>query len=279
LEAVAQVSEVSQGQSFDISLPEQAGTSTQRVSVNPGADSSDVSFTVSESNERPEEVGENNNVVYRYQQFQWENMDDIETATITFNVENEFVENNDNISLQRYEEEGWTELETSLVDETGNEHTFEAETPGFSYFAVTGSSTEEEIEQQVEVDFEDDVSPGEEVEITVSNQDGEPITNAEIELDGEIIGQTDNQGILTFTPEEEQDYELSARVEDAISDTQTLTVEDETEETPPGLTGMFVDQTTSPIGLAVFVLLILSIVVYFKQEKIAQTLQKVKDRK
>lgn len=86
--------------------------------------------------------------------------EDIDSGTIDFTVEQDWVEENDidtdTVRLERYHDGAWEELVTTLVDDSAEELVFEAETPGFSYFAVTGESVAEE--ERDEVDDEEDES-------------------------------------------------------------------------------------------------------------------------
>ena len=66
---------------------------------------------------------------------------EIENATIRFRVNKSWVEQNiiniSTIVLSRYNNE-WNDLSTELLEENTTYYLFEAETPGFSVFAVKG---------------------------------------------------------------------------------------------------------------------------------------------
>jgi PGF-pre-PGF domain-containing protein len=72
--------------------------------------------------------------------------DNIENAVISFKVEKSWVSDNDiqssMISLYRYNDNNWKELETQKVKEDERYLYFESETPGFSPFVITGIKKE-----------------------------------------------------------------------------------------------------------------------------------------
>ncbi|ETA66952.1 PDK repeat-containing protein [Methanolobus tindarius DSM 2278] len=72
--------------------------------------------------------------------------DNIENAVISFKVEKSWVSDNDIqsslISLYRYNDNKWKELETQKVKEDERYLYFESETPGFSPFVITGIKKE-----------------------------------------------------------------------------------------------------------------------------------------
>ncbi len=66
-----------------------------------------------------------------------------ETATITFTVDSDAIEDPAAVHLARYTDE-WTSIQPDLRETTDGEHIYVAETPGFSYFAITDQSPAEE---------------------------------------------------------------------------------------------------------------------------------------
>lgn len=90
--------------------------------------------------------------------------ENIENAVIGFSVPKEWLTSNgfdaSSVRLNRYSEGKWNELETSIVDENTDPVLFEAETPGFSPFAITASETSDSTVQDNEdvlLDEETDV--------------------------------------------------------------------------------------------------------------------------
>jgi len=86
---------------------------------------------------------------------------------ITFKVLKSWLEDNEissnEISLFRYNNDEWTELEITFVEDDGEYLVYEAETPGFSYFAIAQGTerTEEEIVTEEAAESEEEL--GEEV--------------------------------------------------------------------------------------------------------------------
>lgn len=70
----------------------------------------------------------------------------IEQATIKFKVEKSWMEENNlndtDVKLYRYYESEWVELETMPINSAGSYVYYEAVTPGFSYFAISGESSQ-----------------------------------------------------------------------------------------------------------------------------------------
>jgi PGF-pre-PGF domain-containing protein len=64
------------------------------------------------------------------------NAGDLDKATITFQIGKSQVQNVANVRLAHYVNGAWVVLPTVFTGETSDSYTFEAETPGFSYFAV-----------------------------------------------------------------------------------------------------------------------------------------------
>jgi PGF-pre-PGF domain-containing protein len=85
--------------------------------------------------------------VYSYIAIDKENItdDDINGTTFVFSVNKSWIEENNisAISLNRYTTE-WERLPTEKINETGSEISFQAESPGFSYFAITGETANDE---------------------------------------------------------------------------------------------------------------------------------------
>jgi PGF-pre-PGF domain-containing protein len=85
---------------------------------------------------------------YAYMEVRKENItnSDIDSATILFSVNRSWIEvnniNESTITLNRYTTQ-WERLPTFRVNETSSEILFEAQTPGFSYFAITGEAVKE----------------------------------------------------------------------------------------------------------------------------------------
>ncbi|MHC1566301.1 MAG: PGF-pre-PGF domain-containing protein [Candidatus Syntropharchaeia archaeon] len=98
--------------------------------------------------EAPEEGKELSGIVYAYLNITARNITDenIDNATIRFCINRNWIDkNNINVStirLNRYHAGNWTELLTHLMNQTNDLVYFEAITPGFSLFAITGEEKE-----------------------------------------------------------------------------------------------------------------------------------------
>jgi PGF-pre-PGF domain-containing protein len=89
-------------------------------------------------------ITNNTGQVYRYLEIAKENMTDtdVRSATIDFEVNKSWVReqkiNTSTIRLMRYVNNTWTALPTILVNEDADRFYFQAESPGFSIFAIAG---------------------------------------------------------------------------------------------------------------------------------------------
>ncbi|MCD6557616.1 MAG: PGF-pre-PGF domain-containing protein [Candidatus Aenigmarchaeota archaeon] len=105
---------------------------------------SHVKIKVTKQDSKPTEIeNEPSGKVYKYVKIDTQNLDSeiIENATIQFLVDKNWtVENNidlDKIYLNRYTTK-WQRLDTRRLGEENENYIYEARTPGFSYFAITG---------------------------------------------------------------------------------------------------------------------------------------------
>ncbi len=117
--------------------------------------------------------------------------DDLEnaTATIQYRLTTDHLNTsgtpNEDLSLYRQSNDEWESLETSVVNESNDEITFEAETPGFSVIAVSATSEPD----PVVTDLPESVAAGSVVTLDASNSTTEygSITAYEWNLDGETL--------------------------------------------------------------------------------------------
>jgi len=121
------------------------------IALKSDKDVSDVKVEV-ERIERTPDIPEPSGVSYTYLDMNVENTEGAKIeGKIEFKVAKSWlVDNNidgETVTLDRYDEsEGWKALPTIKVGENDDFVYFEAETPGFSTFAVTGEKKEEEVE-------------------------------------------------------------------------------------------------------------------------------------
>ncbi len=175
------VGTVRAGDVATVEIEEDDEYGVRSISISVNTYTRDVRITVEKLDEEPADVtvdvtrnGER--AVSHYMDIEAENLDDdrIDDSTIEFNVEQDWIDANDidteTVRLERYHDGDWQELVTELVDGTGATWVFEAETPGFSYFAVTGASTEEEPD-----DEEEDVTAPDETDEEDEVEDADPV--------------------------------------------------------------------------------------------------------
>jgi PGF-pre-PGF domain-containing protein len=107
----------------------------------------DATLSAEEPTSLPDNITELENAVYKYIKINT-NIEErlFESAEIKFKVGKSWLDSNnvnkDTILLNRYSEDGWQELETTLFNESDVEVIFNALSPAFSYFAVTGQIQE-----------------------------------------------------------------------------------------------------------------------------------------
>jgi PGF-pre-PGF domain-containing protein len=79
--------------------------------------------------------------------------DNIVNALVEFKVDKAWIQNNHidaaTVTLHRYSGSSWNALPTTLVQEDGAFYYFEAKTPGFSPFAITGSAKGLQVSEKV----------------------------------------------------------------------------------------------------------------------------------
>lgn len=119
------------------------------ITINLKSDASNVEIEISKLSGKPTDITDDPiGIAYSYININTKNLNspDIESATIQFKVENSWIEDNkmdpDTVKLNRYASNKWSELSTSKLSEDDKYMYYEAETPGFSYFAITGEKTE-----------------------------------------------------------------------------------------------------------------------------------------
>lgn len=122
------------------------------IQINVINQANNVRITVTKLDDMPASVThEVTRIIYQYLQIDTTNLDNdnIDNATIRFKVEKTWINQNQinksTIALNRYTN-AWNKLVTTITDEDNDYVHYEAETPGFSVYAITGgkiSLTEE----------------------------------------------------------------------------------------------------------------------------------------
>lgn len=123
------------------------GTQLTEISMILKNKASSVSITVEKISGQPSNVtAVVSGQAYRYIKVTKSNLDDsnIDKLKIDFKVEKTWVSNNSidlgTIALYRYSN-GWVKLNTTKLSDDNYNYYFEAESPGLSYFAISGTST------------------------------------------------------------------------------------------------------------------------------------------
>lgn len=158
-------------------------------------------------------------------------------ATIEFRADQAALEDADaspeELTIARFTADSWEPLETTVVDETNETVTLEAETPGFSYFAVTTTSP------QAVIDAPESVETGEEFSVSAADSTT-PFGTIE-NYDWMIAGESHAGENVTTTLREsgETTIELTVENDAGETDTTTTTVTTTGDDNIPGF-GIFV---------------------------------------
>ena len=129
----------------------QAGTKTSvvfsdmdisMITLGVDQDLSNIELSI-QPKDLPREIPEPDGVLYSSYEIKAEELDGVEvTATIDFRVLKSWIEENSidkaTITLNRYHNGKWQELPTFMAGEDENFVNYQAESTGFSYFAITG---------------------------------------------------------------------------------------------------------------------------------------------
>ena len=136
---------------------EKEGLDFSEINVLVTNQANDVSITITKLNNKPAVVGkEVRGRVYQYVQIKKTNLEDenIEKVRLKFKVKKSWLDSNnldkDTVLLERYTSQ-WTKLPTFLKSEDSDYVYYEAETPGFSYFAITAEENEESGEHPSDI--------------------------------------------------------------------------------------------------------------------------------
>ncbi|MEM7827013.1 MAG: PGF-pre-PGF domain-containing protein [Candidatus Aenigmatarchaeota archaeon] len=121
----------------------------KQISIDVKNPVNNVRITITKLEGRPAHVvHEIRGRVYKYVEVNAENLadNDVSSAKIEFEVEKVWINSNNidksTIALNRYHIDGWERLRTRIINETDTYIIYEAESPGFSVFAITGETIE-----------------------------------------------------------------------------------------------------------------------------------------
>lgn len=169
-------------------------------------------------------------------------------ATVRFRISNERIQERgttaENLRAFRLVDGSWQGLETSVAEETDNGVVLEAQTPGFSLFAV---STVEPPEASLSLD-PTTAQAGEDVQLSASGStdpDGEIVS-----YDWSVDGQSFTGESVTVSLDETGEYTVELVVTDDSGETdtitQTLTIAQTDTATPEPETATPGPETTTP---------------------------------
>lgn len=123
------------------SIVESYETSVTAVSLHMDKEESNFNLDIENLERLPTGVEEPDQSVYEYLEIESKGLDHVERASIEFKVSQEWIQKNDiddgEVALFKYEN-GWKELDTSKLLSIGEYIYYEAETPGFSTYAISG---------------------------------------------------------------------------------------------------------------------------------------------
>jgi len=117
----------------------------EEIQIDSNAKVNNVKVTVEKLDEKPEKVSSAGNNIYSYLKIDKTQLTDenINEAKIKFRVNKTWMKKNnlqkDKIILKRFTS-SWTKLPTELYNESNDFYFYEAETPGFSVFAITAEN-------------------------------------------------------------------------------------------------------------------------------------------
>ncbi len=141
------------GDRVKMQTEEAAKLGVKQISLSVKNKANNVKITVEKQDGKPADVSVDvSGKAYKYMNIQADSLEDsnIQEANIQFEVNKSWINDNNidpqKVYLNRYTNGNWEKLETTKVSETGTTVIFESQTPGFSYFAVSGEEKAEKTE-------------------------------------------------------------------------------------------------------------------------------------
>lgn len=126
--------------------PTNANLAIAQIAVEPYSNANNVKMTLTALTQKPSDASDiTGKFIFKWLSISLENLanNNIKTATIKFKVANSWMSGNNvdenSIKLLRYSNSAWTELQTVKASKDSLDTTYQATTPGFSYFAITGT--------------------------------------------------------------------------------------------------------------------------------------------
>jgi hypothetical protein len=187
--------------------------------------------------------------------------EDVSSATYEFSVSKQRLADRGldttDVALYRYEDNGWTELDTRHLGSTETAHQFEADSPGLSTYAISQrGAAQANIGVTEAAVSTTDVQVGEDIEVTatIENQGsaaGEFTANLDVDgrtLDSKTVELgAGEQTTVTFMTSFETADDYTVSVSGVTAGAVSVTAQDTT-TTPPTTTTTTDDTTTPPAG-------------------------------
>lgn len=200
-----------------------------------------------------------------------------ESATFEFTVDNDRITGApENVGLYRYNETtgDWEHFQTAPIDTSGDSTRFQAETDGFSVYAIAQQEPDFQVTDASLSDEEITVGDSVDVDATVENTgEGNGTYTVELTADGETIATKDvtlaggESETITFT----ETFDTPGNYQIAVDGTSagTLTVIDEGTATPTDTPGDGGDGLGAGLIIAVVVILavVAAVAYYFYREE------------
>jgi PGF-pre-PGF domain-containing protein len=182
--------------------------------------------------------------------------DTVSSATYTFTVTNQRLEERgvapENVALYRFEDGGWNELDTTLVSSTSTRHTYEAESPGLSLYAISAKGAAQPDMQVTDASVEPTtITTSDSVEVTATIENtgnAQGSFDAVLQIDGSDVSTqsvTVNAG-QTTTVTFDHTFDATGDYTVAVSGTDAGTVEVTAEDTDTTTTPTTTTTTTTP---------------------------------
>lgn len=146
-ETVVNIPYIGAGSTVSVQIPGAQNADVIEISVKPKSSVSSVKITIKSLDSIPGDTPSIEGNAYSYLDVDKQNIDDgnIDDLVIKFKVERAWVEDNEidleTVNLKRYHDGQWNELPTSKSREDPTYIYFTANSPGLSYFAITGEKS------------------------------------------------------------------------------------------------------------------------------------------
>lgn len=141
------ISDIQPGVEASVSV-KKSEIAVTKIDIDVKSAAKSVELTVTKYNSKPATVTEVSGSAYQYLDINVKKLanENIQTAKITFTVTNSWLSaqglGKNDVVLQRFADNQWQELPTTLVGEDATTFTYQATSPGFSVFAITAKAAQ-----------------------------------------------------------------------------------------------------------------------------------------